>query len=241
MKARGEDPVEARRKRREGCRRSPPNVCPPALRRLRRHTGGPGVRGATPRCSSSRVRPARSGLLARHAPLIGRSRLQARRASTWGRTASRSSRRTEVLHGGAGPGDRSRRPRRQGERDRPRRGAAPAEEAQAERSGSRAGSAADRWVVEQRVIHAQTQLDVATGASDIRQFRGQPGAGPPRMAATRRAHDPPTDGQRSHRCRGLEAAKAFFAELGLELEGEATNEGRWVDRVVGLDDVVPTS
>ena len=35
----------------------------------------------------------------------------------------------------------------------------------------------------------------------------------------------------------LEAAKAFFAELGLELEGEATNEGPWVDSVVGLDDV----
>jgi catechol 2,3-dioxygenase-like lactoylglutathione lyase family enzyme len=35
----------------------------------------------------------------------------------------------------------------------------------------------------------------------------------------------------------LEAAKAFFAELGMELEGEATNEGRWVDRVVGLDNV----
>jgi catechol 2,3-dioxygenase-like lactoylglutathione lyase family enzyme len=35
----------------------------------------------------------------------------------------------------------------------------------------------------------------------------------------------------------LEAAVAFFVELGLELEGEATLEGRWVDRVVGLDDV----
>jgi catechol 2,3-dioxygenase-like lactoylglutathione lyase family enzyme len=35
----------------------------------------------------------------------------------------------------------------------------------------------------------------------------------------------------------LEAAKAFFAELGMELEGEATNEGPWVDRVVGLNDV----
>ncbi|MGH3406245.1 MAG: VOC family protein [Streptosporangiaceae bacterium] len=35
----------------------------------------------------------------------------------------------------------------------------------------------------------------------------------------------------------LEAATAFFLELGLELEGEATVEGRWVDRVVGLDDV----
>ena len=35
----------------------------------------------------------------------------------------------------------------------------------------------------------------------------------------------------------LEAAKAFFAELGMELEGEAPVEGRWVDRVVGLNDV----
>src|SRR6187431_645239 len=35
----------------------------------------------------------------------------------------------------------------------------------------------------------------------------------------------------------LEAAKAFFAELGMELEGETTVEGRWVDRVVGLEGV----
>src|SRR3954447_4424238 len=35
----------------------------------------------------------------------------------------------------------------------------------------------------------------------------------------------------------LEAAKAFFAELGMELEGEATNEGPSVDQVVGLSDV----
>ena len=35
----------------------------------------------------------------------------------------------------------------------------------------------------------------------------------------------------------LEAAIAFFVELGMELEGEAPIEGRWVDRVVGLDDV----
>ena len=35
----------------------------------------------------------------------------------------------------------------------------------------------------------------------------------------------------------LEAATAFFVALGLELEGEAAVEGRWVDRVVGLDDV----
>lgn len=35
----------------------------------------------------------------------------------------------------------------------------------------------------------------------------------------------------------LEAAKAFFVELGLELEGEATVEGESVDRVVGLEGV----
>src|SRR5437899_3799858 len=35
----------------------------------------------------------------------------------------------------------------------------------------------------------------------------------------------------------LKAATALFVELGLELEGEATVEGRWVDRIVGLDGV----
>jgi catechol 2,3-dioxygenase-like lactoylglutathione lyase family enzyme len=35
----------------------------------------------------------------------------------------------------------------------------------------------------------------------------------------------------------LEAAKAFFTELGMELEGETQVEGPWAGRVVGLDDV----
>ena len=35
----------------------------------------------------------------------------------------------------------------------------------------------------------------------------------------------------------LAAATEFFVELGLELQGEGTVEGRWVDRVVGLDGV----
>ena len=35
----------------------------------------------------------------------------------------------------------------------------------------------------------------------------------------------------------LEAVTAFFAELGMELEGETTVEGPWVDQVVGLNDV----
>jgi catechol 2,3-dioxygenase-like lactoylglutathione lyase family enzyme len=35
----------------------------------------------------------------------------------------------------------------------------------------------------------------------------------------------------------LAAATEFFVELGLELNGEGSVEGRWVDRVVGLEGV----
>ncbi len=35
----------------------------------------------------------------------------------------------------------------------------------------------------------------------------------------------------------MAAAIAFFSELGLQLEGEMTVEGPWVDQTVGLDDV----
>src|SRR5207244_2891835 len=35
----------------------------------------------------------------------------------------------------------------------------------------------------------------------------------------------------------LEAAKAFFAEIGMELEGETQVEGSFVDSTVGLEDV----
>lgn len=35
----------------------------------------------------------------------------------------------------------------------------------------------------------------------------------------------------------LEAAKAFFVELGMQLEGETRVEGEWADRVVGLKNV----
>ena len=35
----------------------------------------------------------------------------------------------------------------------------------------------------------------------------------------------------------LAAAVAFFKELGLEVEGETTVEGPWVDRILGLDGV----
>ena len=36
----------------------------------------------------------------------------------------------------------------------------------------------------------------------------------------------------------LEAAKAFFREFGMELEGETQVEGRSVDRLIGLDGVL---
>jgi catechol 2,3-dioxygenase-like lactoylglutathione lyase family enzyme len=35
----------------------------------------------------------------------------------------------------------------------------------------------------------------------------------------------------------LAEAKAFFVELGLELEGETQVEGAWVDRIVGIEGV----
>jgi hypothetical protein len=48
-----------------------------------------------------------------------------------------------------------------------------ADEARAELDRIDAGeSSADRWVVEQRLIHAQTQLDVASGG-DLREVRAK--------------------------------------------------------------------
>ena len=35
----------------------------------------------------------------------------------------------------------------------------------------------------------------------------------------------------------LEAAQAFFAELGMDLDGETTVEGPWAGKVIGLDNV----
>jgi catechol 2,3-dioxygenase-like lactoylglutathione lyase family enzyme len=35
----------------------------------------------------------------------------------------------------------------------------------------------------------------------------------------------------------LDAAKAFFLDFGLEVEGEADIEGEWVDKVVGINNV----
>ena len=38
----------------------------------------------------------------------------------------------------------------------------------------------------------------------------------------------------------LAAAKAFFLDLGLEVQWEGVVEGEWVERVIGLDDVKNT-
>ncbi len=35
----------------------------------------------------------------------------------------------------------------------------------------------------------------------------------------------------------LDAAVSFFVELGMELEGSGAVEGRWVERLIGIDDV----
>jgi catechol 2,3-dioxygenase-like lactoylglutathione lyase family enzyme len=35
----------------------------------------------------------------------------------------------------------------------------------------------------------------------------------------------------------LEATISFFVELGMELEGKGPVEGRWVERIIGIDDV----
>src|SRR5437667_7671650 len=35
----------------------------------------------------------------------------------------------------------------------------------------------------------------------------------------------------------LDAVISFFVELGMELEGKGPIEGRWVERVIGVDDV----
>jgi catechol 2,3-dioxygenase-like lactoylglutathione lyase family enzyme len=36
----------------------------------------------------------------------------------------------------------------------------------------------------------------------------------------------------------LDAVISFFVELGMELEGKGPVEGRWVERVIGIDDVL---
>ena len=52
------------------------------------------------------------------------------------------------------------------------------DEAQAElEKVERGESVADKWVLEQRIIHAQTQLEVAAGAADIRTVRARLGVG----------------------------------------------------------------
>jgi F-type H+-transporting ATPase subunit epsilon len=118
------------------------------------------------------------GVLARHAPLIATLKAGATRVHLG---------REEIVEYATGPGfftvqfdraialvddavraDQIDRERAQQQLD----------EAQAELEKVESGeSKADRWVLEQRIIHAQTQLEVAAGASDIRSVRAALGVG----------------------------------------------------------------
>lgn len=75
---------------------------------------------------------------------------------------------------------------------------------------------------------------------------GIPTSGEPHDSGTRtrgsaavyaRRHDHSADGQRRVVVEDLDAAVAFFTELGMELEGKGQVEGLWADRTVGLDGV----
>src|SRR5262245_52193364 len=65
----------------------------------------------------------------------------------------------------------------------------------------------------------------------VGQFRSSPVKGGRKEVALKRMDNVLIVGE------DLEAAKAFFVELGMELEGETPVEGCWVDRVVGLENV----
>jgi F-type H+-transporting ATPase subunit epsilon len=118
------------------------------------------------------------GVLARHAPLVATLKAGATRVHVG---------RDEVIEYATGPGfftvqfdraialvddavraDQIDRERAQQQLD----------EVKAELERVEAGeSTADTWVLEQRLIHAETQLEVATGAADIRTVRAKLGVG----------------------------------------------------------------
>jgi F-type H+-transporting ATPase subunit epsilon len=118
------------------------------------------------------------GVLARHAPLVATLKAGATRVHLG---------RDEVVEYATGPGfftvqfdraialvddavraDQIDRDRAQQQLD----------EVKAELERVEAGeSTADKWVLEQRLIHAETQLEVATGAADIRTVRAKLGVG----------------------------------------------------------------
>ena len=120
------------------------------------------------------------GVLARHAPLIATLRAGSTRVHV---------RSDEVVELATGPGfftvqfdraialvdDAAR--AEEIDRDRAQQ---QLDEARAELERVEAGeSQADRWVLEQRIIHAETQLEVASGGGDIRQIRAKVTAGRP--------------------------------------------------------------
>src|SRR5918911_3545898 len=118
------------------------------------------------------------GVLARHAPLVATLKAGSTRVHV---------RSDEILEYATGPGfftvqfdraialvdDAARAD--QIDRDRAQQ---QLDEAREELERVEAGeSTADQWVLEQRIIHAETQLEVATGGGDIRQVRAKLSAG----------------------------------------------------------------
>ena len=188
MKARGEDPVAAGARRARPRRPAPPPRCRlgrASTSRSSRPTA-PSSR-ATPRCWIVPGAAGEIGVLARHAPLVATLKAGATRVHLGAERVEEFTDRAGLLHRAAGSSDRARRPRGQRRpRSTARRPSRCSRRPRPSWSGSSSGeSTADRWVVEQRLIHAQTQLEVATGGRPPRGSRQvTPAASAAKRAAT---------------------------------------------------------
>ncbi len=149
------------------------------VRRLPRHARRRGVRGRGG--DADRARRGRRDRRARAARAARRdAEGRRRRASTsGGGRGARVRDRARVLQGRAGPRDRARRRRRRrAARSTPSARRQQLEEAKAELERIEAAtSTADRWQIEQRIRHAENQLEVASGGAPARLRPDAPPAG----------------------------------------------------------------
>jgi catechol 2,3-dioxygenase-like lactoylglutathione lyase family enzyme len=97
------------------------------------------------------------------------------------------------------------------------------------------------WVRQSRLRKAIGSPDVDVGRAVVEM---KTGSGLPTPGAAARTSIPYIEHMTIQRMEhvgivvdDLPAATEFFVELGLELQGEASVEGRWVDRIVGLEGV----